>query len=343
MELLPSSEERSSQHDHIDLSRNETYAKYMRMHKVLVGNQGAQQLETIYFGLKDETAPHYLAAAGSALVESALVRTDVGRDYKLGLIARAVETWSGALQIQTDLEDSAPPGTVEHGYMHRIALDLAAIPLLRGIVIGNVTEETCKKAFTDSLAIARSNMAYLEAAKARGDNEAVGNHSGVGYECNALLAFNRSLSPTWFAVPAMARSDSGYYHRKQTHDLLVIHQKYGLIRSATPVEIKSKASLRDRLRYDALLVRGRMHLSVEGKTRPEYTLAAIAAVHDSTATAEDYRIADSATRRFTDMVRDYYAGDLIGKVVGKHSATIFHDNPLVIARHPGLSKVAMVS
>jgi hypothetical protein len=86
-----------------------------------------------------------------------------------------------------------------------------------------------------------------------------------------------------------------------------------------------------------------MHLSTEGKSKPEYTLGAIGAVYDGTATDEEQLIADSATSRFTAMIRDYYAGEVLGKTASKRSVTMFHDNAQVIARHPGLSKTAMVS
>jgi len=326
---------------HTDLSRNESYAKYMRMHKVLVGNRGALQLETIYDNLKSETMPHYLSAAGWAAVEAALMGTDNTSAERHSLFENGVGLWRQALDKIIEGEQAGQP--YEPSYGHRVALDIAVTPLLAGILQGDVTQVACERAFEDCLAVAKSNAAYLRAAKTAGNIEVMAAHVGLGYECNALLAFNRRLSRTWFVVPTMARCDSGYYYRGQTHDLLVIHQKYGVIHSATPVEIKSRASLRDRRRYNALLVRGKMHLSVEGKEKPEHTLGAISAVHEGTATEESYRVADNASNRFTAMVRDYYAGELLGKVAGRHSVTLFRDSAQVIAHHPGLSKSPMAS
>jgi len=326
---------------HTDLSQNKAFEDYMRMHKVLVGNGGAMRLTSIYERLKEETQPHYLSAAGWAAAEVALVRTDASIGERLSILHDATSMWERALAIQTQKEQLGEE--VEYGYMHRIAIDLAVVPLLSGIITGDVTKDACRKSFEDCLSVARSNMDYLRTAKAKGNVEAVGCHAGVGYECNALLALNRKLSRTWFVIPAMARCDSGYYHRSQTHDLVVIHQKYGAIQSATPVEIKSRASLRDRRRYSALLVRGKMHLSVEGKGKPEYTLDAIGSVYDGVETKEDILIAENATNQFMAMIRDYYAGEVLGAVASKHSVTTFRDNTQVIAHHPGLSKVAMTN
>src|SRR5207245_1409084 len=96
--------------------------------------------------------------------------------------------------------------------------------------------------------------------------------------------FNMKQSPTWFAIPAMTRSDSGHHHRQQTHDLLVIRQRWGELQNITPVEIKSAANQRDLRRYKALLVRGKLHLSVDGLHKPEEMLDAITAVYEKRAT-----------------------------------------------------------
>ena len=324
---------------HLELWENEAYARYMRMHKVLVGVQGGRLLEGIYKELRQETLPDYLSAAGWAAAEASLVRVDLPTSHRLGLLDQALDSWD---QAQSNIVYAGRHGLnwSDHGDGHRIALDIAVAPLLRGIIQGNVTKEACEDAFVGCLGVAQSNANALKSGLLHNELEVVSGHSGLGYESNGLLAFNRNMSQTWFVIPTMARCDSGHLYRGQTHDLLVIHQKYGAIHSATPVEVKAKASLRDRNRYDALLVRGKMHLSVEGKTRPEYTLDAIAAVYDGTASEEDKLIADNATNRFAAMVRDYYAGKLLVEMSGKHSVTTFRDDAQVVAKHPGLSKVA---
>jgi len=260
---------------------------------------------------------------------------------RLAMLDSAADAWWRAFNIHSRLLGQG----VEHdrSQVHRVALNIAVLPLLRGIVTGDVTDAACREAFDGCLSAARSNAAYLKDAKMRRDAVAVGLHSGFGYECNALLALNRKHSNTWFAIPAMSRCDSGLYNRQDTHDLLVIHQKYGSTQSATPVEIKAKASMRDRRRYKALLVRGRMHLSAPGKYKPEDTLNAIASVYDGVASEEDARVADNATEKFTSMIRDYYAGQVLGSAANTAAVTVFRDSAQVRAHHPGLATVVLAA
>jgi hypothetical protein len=307
------------------------------MPKGVADPAGARQLARVYRQLKDETQPGYLQAGGWAAAEVALGCAYLSPASRLNALHSAQQVWERALAVQTHWEQNGLSQNV--GRMHRLALDLAILPLLKGVVAGNVTESACRQAFTDCLGVAESNMQYLQAARARGDHSAAAAHAGIAYECNALLAHNRKLSSTWFVIPAMARCDSGYYHWRETHDLLVVHQKYGQLISITPVEIKAKASLRDRRRYKALLVRGKMHLSVPGKSQPEHTLHAISAMYTGSASQEDIRIANAATDRFSGMIRDYYAGTVLGDVATAGSVTVFHDNKQVRDRHPGLGVV----
>lgn len=324
--------------DHTDYLRQPAFEKYMRMHKVLVGRGGAEELEDIYLNLREEAAPRFLIAAGWAAAEVAMVRRDMNTSRRVRLLDEAKEVWRLAIENDAALEEHTPNEKVEHGLRRRVALNIAVLPLLKGIAEGDVTRNTCRSVFDECLDVGLDNVADLSNMTKAKNNEGIAGHVGIGYEINALLAFNRMFSRTWFTIPSTARSDTGYHHRNQTHDLLIIHQDYGQIKRATPVEIKAKASLRDRLRYDALLVRGKMHLSVEGKSMPQYTLQSINAVHKGTDTEEDRVIANGATDRLISMVRDYYAGERLGKLATWHTVTTFQDNAQVVARHPGLSK-----
>jgi hypothetical protein len=246
-----------------------------------------------------------------------------------------------ALDHQRWLNAVEPEELVEHSAPHRIALDIAVAPLLAGIITGGVSKQARERAFVDCLNIAQSNAVHIELMSRLGNNVGLADHIGFGYECNALLSFNRTFSRRWFAIPSMNRSDTGYRYRHQTHDLLAVHLQASKLESATPIEIKARPSLRDRQRYDALLVRGKMHLSMEGKYAPRHTLAAIAAVYEGRATKEERKIVNVATERILTMVRDYRAGERLGDLATKHTVTAFCDNRLVIARHPGLSKTAV--
>ncbi len=315
---------------------NAAYEDYMRMHKVFVGKATISQLVDIARSLEHEDMPRYLSVAGWAAAEAALIGTDQSAAHRMRLLDKSQESWTRALRTQQMINYGNRNHLIEHTAPYRMGLDLAVLPLLRGVVAGNVTDGICTQAFQDCLNIAQANVIQLKLAATQGDVEAVGDHVGFGYECNALLSLNRLQSKTWFAIPAMARADTGYHHSEQTHDLLVIRQKWGNIRSMIPVEIKSVASNRDRNRYRALLVRGKMHLSPEGHYDPRTTLTAIAAVHEGVATRQETEIVERVSGRFMNMLSDYHAGEQLGHLAAMRTVALFRDNSLVIERHPGL-------
>lgn len=316
---------------------NADYERYLKIHKVFVGQKGAEQLQEIHTSLRREYMPRYLSAAGWAAAEAALIRSDIPTRDRLALIDDAISCWSSASINQRYMNSHGPEHVLEYALPHRMALDIAISPLLKGIVLGNVSEEMCRQVFHDCLNVAQSNAVQIEIMARAGCEDGVAEHLGLGYECNALLAFNRRFSKTWFVIPSMVRSDSGHYHRRQTHDLLVVHQRWGELIDVAPVEIKSAATVRDRQRYKALLVRGKMHLSVEGKFTPEHTLNAIAACYEGIASRREAEVADSISNRFMTMTKDYYAGKRLTELATAKSCTHFHEGDVVAARHPGLT------
>ena len=323
-------------YDQLNFAPNSDYERYLRIHKVFVGNRGASTLEEIHEGLKNEYMPRYLAAAGWAAAEAAVVRSDSPTRERLQLLAGGVACWQQAVHNQRWLNTYGPEYLAEYAMPHRMALDVAVAPLMQGIIVGDITPLTCQRVFEDSLRVAQSNIVQLNLMAREGNMSGLAEHIGFGYESNALLAFNRRLSPTWFVIPSMVRSDSGHYYQEQTHDLLVIHQKKGNLLDVTPVEIKAAASARDRERYRALSVRGKMHLSMDGRYTPDHTLDAITASYGGYASPLEKEIADSVSNRFMKMARDYYAGDKLGSVATSRSHVAFRDNAIVAANHPGL-------
>lgn len=324
----------------LSFSPHPAYEQYLKIHKVFVGPQTAQTLEQIHEGLRDESLPRYLSVAGWAAAEAALVQDHLPAKHRLGLIEAAVDCWERGARNQMYLNQSDKAHLIEYSTPYRLALDIAITPMLRGIVLGNITDKILDDVFEDCLAIAEANAAEYAAALQVSDHERIADHSGFGYECNALLAFNRLKIKTWFAIPALARSDSGHHHPEQSHDLSVIRQKWGEIKGVIPVEIKSAANARAKRRYKSLLVRGKMHLSQPGKYPPTETLAAIKAVHVGNSDKEQRQIADEASTRFLKMLRDYRSGEVLGSIATDRSVTTFRDNSLVVANHPGLSIVA---
>lgn len=316
------------------------YEQYLKMHKVFVGPQTAMVLETVHAQLSEESLPRYLSVAGWAAAESALVQTSATSQKRLELLDAAVDCWDRAARNQMLLNQGDRPYLVEHSAPYRSALDIAVAPLLRGIIEGDVSEPVMERVFEDCLEIAVANAEAYSEALNRVDHEAIADHTGFGYECNALLALNRLKIKTWFAVPALARSDNGHHYPEQSHDLSIIRQKWGDIKNVIPVEIKSAANARAKRRYKSLLVRGKMHLSEPGKYLHTETLAAIAAAHSGIATKSELKIANQASEKFIEMLRDYRSGEVLGSIATDRSVTTFRDNSLVVAKHPGLLVVA---
>lgn len=320
----------------VSIAPHPAYESYLRMHKVLVGSATADELITIHEQLKNEVMPRYLTVAGWSAAEAALVADGLSTAAKLQLLDAAVDCWERGLVMQLRYNQSDKQHLIEYAAPYRSALDLAVAPLLKGIISGDVTSKTCQSVFADCLAIAEANEIQQGLAWSSGNSEAAAEHVGFGYECNALLTLNRLQSPTWFAIPALARADTGYHHNRQTHDLLVIRQKWGEIQSVVPVEVKSAASARDRERYQALLVRGKMHLSLDGFHRPGETLRALGAVYRGDASKREQQTVHRVSNRFMEMLQDYYTGSYLGPVATSRVLPLFRDNARVVARHPGL-------
>lgn len=335
-----SAAEQSPSFELVSFSPHPAYEQYLRIHKVFVGPQTANVLEAVHGQLSEESLPRYLTVAGWAAAEAALVQTAASSQRRLNLLDEAVDCWDRAARNQMLLNQGDRPYMVEHSTPYRLAMDIATAPLLKGIVLGDVSDSIMDSVFNDCLEIAVANTAAYHDAVARRDHEAIADHTGFGYECNALLALNRLKIKTWFAVPALARSDSGHHHPEQSHDLSIIRQKWGDIKSVIPVEIKSAANARAKRRYKSLLVRGKMHLSEPGKYLHTETLDAIEAVHTGEANKLQTKIADQASVKFLEMLRDYRSGQLLGNIATERSVTTFRDNSLVVANHPGLSVVA---
>lgn len=315
------------------------YEDYLKMHKVIVGHEGADKLLDVYEALEQHDTPRTLSVAGWAAVEAALIRTDLSKDERLDLLVKGSDCWRRAIDRQRSFNAGEADCLIEDSYPYRMALDLACLPLFEGVINGTVLPETRREVFRDCLKIAEHSDMLLQLARQEGNTDAIADFAGLGYEVNGLLAFNMRCASGWFITPSWARSDTGYYHEQQTHDLLVFHHRNGRILNLTPVEIKSKTSQRDKARYESLLVRGKMHLSVPGLYTSNYTLAAIQAVYEKRGSKLDHQIVKAVSDRFVTMVRDYCAGDPVGHIVTR-SVTRFRDKQQVVDNHPGLQQRA---
>lgn len=308
------------------------------MHKVFVGESGGVELEKIGEQLEDEWLPRYLDAAGWAYAESALTQTSKSNINRTHLVQKATHCWEKALQSQQVFESEEHREWLsDRADSFRLALNLAYTPLIHSIVAGDVTESTRERTFADTLAIAQMSVVQGDLANREGDVGGVADHRGFQYECNALLSLLYLNNPNYVPLPSSARAGSGYDYRDQTHDISVIHQRWGKIHRITPVEIKSAASLRDRQRYKALIVRGKMHLSVQGRYDPKETLNAFASIYEGDSTPDALRIANHASSTMQDLLVLYQKGNELESFKKIHSNTTFHAIDHVAKKYRELS------
>jgi hypothetical protein len=310
------------------------YESYQQMDKVLARRESIDDLVSVYESLKDEELPKYLAVAGWAAAEAAIMGTQLSSETRHRLLDGARGTWLQALVNQLGVNNTYP-------YMRRAALpyryglDLASLPLLRGMVDGCVTEIQCEESFRSTLQIARLNREQRLSLREEGDFEAAKDHGGFSFELLCILAINRNLSPSKFALPAFARADSGYHWSDQCHDVLSIHQNWGVVRNAVPIEVKQRTKQIDRNRFKALLMRGDTYLR-SGTLTADETLD----VFDRAYTLrgpEDIAAADAITDQVVGMIKEYSRGQVIDMHT-RRSVTHFRDDAGVLELFPGLQR-----
>lgn len=304
------------------LDENTRYDDYYRIHKVFVGQSGARLLREIHLDLQGDTSPKHLNTAGWCAAEAALVDDSMPTVERIGLMRSAEACWERALYAQEIVNEAIDPSEVEDDATLRLALNLAFAPLMNAMIAGNVTEPIREQVFADVLALADLAGIQRKLAHSEGSLDAVGHLLGFEHECNAHLALLHINDARYIPLPSSARGGSGTTYPEQTHDIVVINQHWGKIRKVVPLEIKSKASLSDIKRYDALVIRGKMHLSITGRYSPEHTREAFAAYYNDTASRRDNLTVYQVTSTVKELLRLYQQGN----VRGNHdSPTSYHD------------------
>lgn len=311
--------------DYPGFAPNPEYAAYMNMHKVFVGRSGGRELIRIARNLEQEWLPDYLNAGGWASAEAGLVCDDLYAKERIQLLNTAENCWQRALTHQQILDnDPTKEFMSDHTDQYRLALNLAFTPIMKAIITGNVTRKVREKTFADTLAIAQLSTVQLALADKQDDTEAVGDHLGFGHECNALLALLYLNDPNYVPLPSTYRAGSGYEYRSQTHDITVINQHWGEIHRVIPAEVKAAASYRDKQRYKALIIRGKMHLAVPGKHSPSETTDAFGRCFEGTGSASDHDIVHRTTTTIKELFMLYQKGECPDEFRRIRTYTKFH-------------------
>lgn len=317
---------------------NPDYHRYLRMHKVLVGERGAQELDEIGTRLSDEKLPRYLDAAGWAFAESAIAAENETTVHRVAKITYAEELWQKALQGDREIE--AKPGNerfIEEAQSFRLALNLAYAPLMKAIVVGNVTDSVRQRVFQDTLAITQMANVHLNLAKAEGDKGGMGDLFGFIQEGIALMSMLYLNDPRYVPLPSSSKADSGYYHPDQTHDITVINQHWGNIKKILPVEIKSAPTLKEKNRFKALMIRGKMHLIIGDRYSATDTINAFTNVFEHSIDKSSQQIVDHAAMTVRELMTLYQKGDS-AEGIASRSLTHFHRPDEVEKMYPELSR-----
>lgn len=265
------------------------YAVYSQLRKMYVSQSETYLLYVVHDGLKESRRPDYLNVAAWAAAEAALVDESKPSLERLKLLESSERCWENALVLQDTVDAMLPEEHVEDDTKLRFALNLAFVPMMKAMVAGNITDSIRERVFADVLAVAQAAGVQRNLAAMNGSIDGFSQLLGFEHECNGHLALLFANDARYVPFPSSARAGSGRQYPEQTHDIVVVNQHFGKIRKAIPVEIKARASLSDIKRYDALVVRGKMHLSVTGCYSPEHTRDAFAAYYEGSATRAQNR------------------------------------------------------
>lgn len=315
---------------------NDVYNQYLQIPKGMVGEDGVEQLQEIAQQLETEQLPVYLDAGGWASAEAGLASRSMSTVERVGLVTRAEKMWTRSLVNTlniTETYDSERPYGENGG--HRTALNVAFAPLLKSIIVGNVRADTMQKVLLDTAEIAHESRLSLAKAYENNDTDAAAFHRGFLFEASALMALLYMEDPRYVPLPATARADTGYYHRDQTHDISIINHHWGEIKKVIPVEIKSTASQRDKRRYKALIIPGKMRLSVGGIESSDTADAFYDLVHGA-ASSEQIAAIEQLSTQLREMLRLYQQG-MSAAGIASDSLTRFHDSKMVAKYYPELS------
>jgi hypothetical protein len=322
--------------EHVHYLHNEQYHRYLKIHKVALSEGGHQALLEIAQSLEQEYMPLYLDASAWSYAELAMFDANRPQEDRLAFLEQAKELWSTGLERQVQLE-TTPYSVVfdEYDESYRMATSLAFLPLMRVLVNGDVDSTTRNEVLKDVSSIALTVSDDIEKMMEAGYNSNAKQSSGLLHELNALMVLLTIDDPRYVPLPSTARADSGYYYPEQTHDISILNQHWGKIKKVLPVEIKSRPSRKDRLRYNALLIRGRMHLTPDG-VDPLKTTHALYSHAQGDPDLGDTLIVERLKNDLRRMLSLYQQGGS-SNGIALNSLTKFYSTRNVAKEYPGLA------
>lgn len=310
---------------HLKYLEQPAFHRYLKMHKITLGSSGYVELERIGLELEQEYMPRFLDSAAWAYAEIAMYDSSRDKIERLDLLARSHELWETALEREIQLSSYEYSAVFEEpDSPYRVATSIAFAPLMNALVSGDVNAEVRANVLSDVSRIANDVSDQITKTIDCGYRAEANAYTGLLHELNALMALLYIDDPRYMPLPATARADTGYYHREQTHDITVINQHWGTVKKVLPVEIKASPSRRDRQRYNALIVRGKMHLTPDG-VDPRKATRAFYDHAGGVATVEQMNQNDRLANGLRDMLRVYQKGGS-PRLIALNSLTRFYDS-----------------
>lgn len=246
-----------------DFSPHPELTRYNMMPKHFVGAETADDLFSIYTTLRNEKPyPSYLFVAGSAAAESGIIGTHLSKEERHSRVHCAQEAWRTA-QSQY-LERHIDEGWSEAkltAFVDRVEAQVLFLPLIHDLINGNVRQETSNTTHERIVRLAIRNFHLNRAATQASDVGGYSARRGLAYELATTGSITRLRCPSFFAMPTIARGDNGTYNKSDTHDVQLIEQSWGSIRSSTPMEVKPSGLYRSH-GYEVAYIHGRLHLSM---------------------------------------------------------------------------------
>lgn len=307
---------------HRDYLEHPLYDRYMRLPKGLVGSEQASVLRDVHEGLAAEEASGFLVAGGWAAAEAALVIKGVRNKTRQQLVESAGDSWLRAHDRLVAVAETGEETDFHYSLKQRVELALASIPLLEGLIEGDVRVKTLQRVTDGYLQVGIDNVALGREKRQAGDITRACFHDGLSYEILGLLGLNDEMTTRRFAMPSTARNDAGYYERRLTHDLMIFNQRAGRVTSVLPTEVKSMMSRHDRRRYHALVIDGRV-MDVLHAGEPGPMMDLFARVYRGDGSQADSDVIERMTGDMWDMVAQYSSGSRLA--VGGESVVEFHD------------------
>lgn len=291
------------------------YDKYHLIHKKFVGPASAPLLVELHDSMTEVQQPREMYAAGWAAAEASLVGVQFSLEERVRLARNAQDCWEYALLLEQEraansalLKDVWPDGTDQY----RIASTLALAPIIEAIPRGIIPKRTLRTCQDNLLAVAELNYHDMQNAVSSGVMGRASSHLGVAYEQIAPLGINRLMSSRIVGLFSLARSGTGFYYPKQTHDVMVLNLEKSNITRVTPTEVKSTLKIKVSNRYEAALFGGKATLG-ESREMIGNALTAFRDELDGTVSVEQLELLESISHSMIHSIRHHHRAEKFGR------------------------------